>query len=152
MTSTIVPALRAPRQHDPRDTASAPRPVTRSLPVPTLTARRSPTTVYGLAVMDCHGRVADRHVLRTLSWTPGAQLTLDVVGDSVLSVEDLHGTVRIGADGYLRLPIRLQRRCLLVAGDRVLLAADPARRQLLLHPPAALDRLLTPDHDGGEQP
>jgi hypothetical protein len=102
--------------------------------------------------MDCHGHVADRHVLRTLDWAPGAQLTLAVVGDSVLAVENPHGTVRIGADGYLRLPIRLQRRCLLAAGDRVLLAADPARRQLLLHPPTALDRLLTPDHGGGEQP
>jgi hypothetical protein len=152
VTSTIVPALRAPRQHAPRDTASAPRPVARSLPVPTLTTRRSPTTICGLAVMDFHGRVADRHLLRTLNRAPGAQLTLAVVGDSVLAVENPHGTVRIDADGYLRLPIRLQRRCLPAAGDRVLLAADSPRRQLLLHPPAALDRLLTPDHDGAEQP
>jgi hypothetical protein len=116
------------------------------MPVPELPIRRSCRAVYGLAVMDRYGRVADRSVLRALGWAPGRTIALRIVAGSILAVPAPEASVRIGTDGYLRLPVGLRRACRLAPGDRVLLAADPPNRRLVLHPPTALDTLLDAHH------
>jgi bifunctional DNA-binding transcriptional regulator/antitoxin component of YhaV-PrlF toxin-antitoxin module len=48
----------------------------------------------------------------------------------------------VTAQGYLRLPARIRRRCGLWPGDRVLLAADPSELLLRVYPPSTLDKIL----------
>jgi hypothetical protein len=148
VTAAIVPAVSVRRRQPDHDTRPAAPIPTQPLPIPPMTVPRGTDTVYGLAVMDCHGRLADRAIVRSLGWAPGRRLDLRWVDGSVLVVPDPDGITRIGGDGYLRLPVPLRRRCHLAVGDRVLLAADPTGQRLLLHPPAALDTLLAAHHTG----
>jgi hypothetical protein len=116
------------------------------MPVPALGSCSGREAVYGLAVLDRYGRLAERSVLRALGWRPGRTLALTLLAGSVLAVPRAGSPVRIGNDEYLRLPVGMRRACHLVAGDRVLLVADRAAGRLLLHPPAALDALLDAHH------
>lgn len=146
MTSSVVPAL-PPAQRRGAASTTRPRPgEVRPMPVPTVAARPVRDAWYGLTVLDRYGRVADRAVLRALAWGPGHALVLAVVAGSVLAVPCPNATVRVGNDGHLRLPAGVRRACHLVAGDRVLLVADPRAGRLLLHPPAVLEALLEAHH------
>lgn len=60
---------------------------------------------YGLALLDRYGRVADRATLRALAWRPGQALVLTLTAGSVLAVSGPDPSVRVGNDGYLRLPV-----------------------------------------------
>lgn len=66
---------------------------------------------------------------------------------------DRHGDCQVTGQGYLRLPAALRHRCGLVAGDRVLLAADVDRCRLVIYPPAVLDQALAQSANatGGER-
>jgi hypothetical protein len=46
------------------------------LPLGDVPTARTGIAVYGVAALDCHGRIADRAVLRTLGWTPGVRLDI----------------------------------------------------------------------------
>ena len=50
--------------------------------------------------MDYHGRVADRHVLRTLNWAPGAQLTLAAAARWISSSRTSGRARRVLGKGY----------------------------------------------------
>ena len=145
VTFAVVPALQPPRCR-PEDAAERRQPTARPLPVPVFPARPSRDLRFGLAVLDRYGRVADRATLRALAWGPGQALALTLTAGSVLALAGPDPSVRVGNDGYLRLPIGVRRACGLTAGDRVLLVAEPAAGRLLLHPPAALTALLAAHH------
>lgn len=138
MSSRLVPALAFARH----DRVRSGPPVERPMSVPDLPTRRTNESVYGVAVMDRYGRVAERTVLRSLDWGPGHPIDLRIVAGSVVVIPNPDASVHIGTDGYLRLPVGLRRACRLAPGDRVLLAADPPSRRLVLHPPTAMDALL----------
>jgi hypothetical protein len=116
------------------------------LPVPQLPSVRPRSTVYGLAAIDCNGRVADTTVIRSLSWAPGIRLDIRECGGLVLVRADRRGVFRVTGQGYLRLPATVRHWCGLVPGDRVLLAADPDEGLLVVHPPAALDAMVSQFH------
>lgn len=118
----------------------------RGAPLPELPSRAAPHLVYGLAVLDRYGRLADRAVLHALGWAPAQALSFTVILGSVLVVPSTGARTKVGADLYLRLPVGVRRACRLVAGDRVLLVADPIAGRLLAHPPVALDAVLTAHH------
>ncbi len=73
-------------------------------------------------------------------------MALTLTAGSVLAVPGPDPSVRVGNDGYLRLPIGVRRACHLTTGDGVLLVAEPGAGRLLLHPPAALTALLAVHH------
>jgi hypothetical protein len=56
------------------------------------------------------------------------------------------GVFCMTAQGYLRLPATVRHWCGLVPGDRVLLAAEPDQGLLVVHPPAALDAMVSQFH------
>lgn len=58
------------------------------------------------------------------------------------------GWVRVTRLGHVRLPAAIRRGCALVAGDRVLLAADATLGRLVVYPPAALDAALAESQAG----
>jgi hypothetical protein len=127
----------------------------RLLPVPELTAPRAGAAVYGLAVVDCHGRVADRSLLRALGWDAQTRLDIREQGGLLLVLANPQGVFSLTRQGHLRLPIAARRWCGMEAGDRVFLVADPDEGRLVVHPPAALDAMVAWLHAtalGGDQP
>lgn len=125
----------------------------RPLPLPPPIAQRTTACVYGLAALDVHGRVADRVVSAALGWRAGLRLGIRHTAGLLLVRADGDGDITVTRQGHLRLPALIRHQCGLRAGDRVLLAAEPDRRRLLVVPPAALDTFLTrqcSDLFGGE--
>ncbi|SCG69236.1 AbrB/MazE/SpoVT family DNA-binding domain-containing protein [Micromonospora halophytica] len=124
------------------------------LPLARLAPTRDGSTVYGLATLDVHGRVADRAVMIALGWAPGLRLGIRESGGLIIVDPDPGGVFRVTKEGHVRLPAVVRQWCGLTAGDRVLLAADPKAGRLVLHPPASLDAVVARVHDeafaGGE--
>jgi bifunctional DNA-binding transcriptional regulator/antitoxin component of YhaV-PrlF toxin-antitoxin module len=111
--------------------------------------------VYGVAVLDCHGRIADQAVLRALGWTPGVGLDISATRDLLTvraRVDGAAGRSGVTPQGHVRVPAPVRHICGLRPGDRVLLAADPSSGVLRVFPPATVDALLpaltyNPDDD-----
>jgi len=118
----------------------------RALPVARLGPLRARSTVYGLATIDCNGRLAETTVIRALGWAPGTRLDIHERGGLVLVVADRQGVFHMTGQGHVRLPATVRHWCALVPGDRVLLAADPDQGRLVVHPPAVLDAMIAQFH------
>ncbi len=149
VSPVVPPAVRAGRPDGPAGSASS----RRALPMARLGPLRARSTVYGLATIDCNGRLAETTVVRALGWAPGTRLDIHERGGLVLVVADRQGVFTLTGQGYVRLPATVRHWCTLVPGDRVLLAADPDQGLLVVHPPAALDAMITQFHAsvlGGE--
>ncbi|WP_433621040.1 hypothetical protein [Nocardia sp. CA-120079] len=98
--------------------------------------------VYGICTLGDGGRVLDKLGFAALDWRPGTCLELTRLDAGVLLARPaLDGNTAIAAGGYFRIPYRLRRQVSLFVGDRTLLIGHRARKQLLIHPPAALDEL-----------
>ncbi|HEU4422753.1 MAG TPA: AbrB/MazE/SpoVT family DNA-binding domain-containing protein [Pilimelia sp.] len=148
MTAPVVSPVVPPAAHagrlDGRPSVSANS--RRALPVARLGPLRARSTVYGLATIDCNGRLADTTVVRALGWTPGTRLDIHEAAGLVLVAADRQGVFRLTGQGHVRLPATVRHLCALLPGDRVLLAADPDQGLLVVHPPAALDAMITQFH------
>lgn len=142
MTALVGPVV-PPVLSDHRPVAvGGPSPARRPVPLPTLVTRRTSPVVYGVATLDCHGRIADRTVLHTLGWSAGLRLTISDNHGVLIAQPDPNGLIAITRPGHFHLPAPLRHRCGLEPGDRVVLAADPERSRLTIYPPTALDTLL----------
>jgi bifunctional DNA-binding transcriptional regulator/antitoxin component of YhaV-PrlF toxin-antitoxin module len=109
--------------------------------------------VYVVSAVDKSGRVADRNVVRVMGWAPGTRVSIRERGVTIVVSPAADGVHRIDDRGHLLLPLPVRRWCHLTAGDRLLLAADPAAGVLVGHCFAVLDRLLADIHmavTGGE--
>jgi hypothetical protein len=58
--------------------------------------------VYGLAAVDCRGRVADRAVVHALGWTPGTRLDIRETRGLPVIRTDTHGVFSVTTQGHLR--------------------------------------------------
>lgn len=156
MTASSVPPV-IPKVI-PGSAGAGPGPVGRTrrpLPVPALDTQSSRVidTVYALSAVDKSGRIADRSIVRALGWTPGIRLDIREQAGIIVACATPGGVHRVDDRGHLHLPLAVRRWCRLAAGDRVLLAADPATGVLMAHTLAVLDRLLAGEHTavaGGE--
>jgi bifunctional DNA-binding transcriptional regulator/antitoxin component of YhaV-PrlF toxin-antitoxin module len=141
----LVPSLALPPRSDlPRSTSTHRR---RPLPLARLVAARVRSTVYGLTAVDARGRVADQTVVRALGWQPGDRLTIQVTTDVITVVADPGGPLAVSGQGRVHLPAAARHACAIRAGDRVLLAAEPADGVLVVHPLASLDAMLSHHRD-----
>jgi hypothetical protein len=113
------------------------------LPVASLVSPRAASLVYGVAAMDCNGRVAETMVINALGWAPATRLDIRESGGLVLVRADRHGVFSMSARGCLRLPANVRHWAQLAPGDRVLLVADPALGRLVVYPPAVLDSMVS---------
>lgn len=148
MSGDLVKPLLVPRSPHRPSESLAPRATRLRLSVAELPIGRTAGAVYGMAAMDCRGRVADRVVLKAMEWEPGRRLEIRA-GQGLLVVRAFaEGIYAITGQGHLRLPASVRRWCGLVAGDRVFLAGDPAKGRLVVHPPAALDSMIAQSHAG----
>jgi hypothetical protein len=150
MTGVVVSPLVPPAATSGRPDSPGGHPAARAgrrpLPVPRLAVTRLRSTVYGLAAVDDRGRVADHTVVRALGWGSGTRLDVHESGGLVLVRADRQGVFSVTGQGHLRLPATVRHWCGLLPRDRVLLAADPAEGLLVVHPPAALDAMVSQFH------
>jgi hypothetical protein len=146
VTGTPIPPI-VPRN---MTTAAAPAQATgqmaprtrRPLPLAALGSRPTPSVVYRIAALDRCGHLAERSVKRALGWTPEQRLDIQETAGLLVIHADPDGAFRTTGQGHLRLPARVRRWCGLEVGDRVLLAADPTRDELLVCPPTVLDSMI----------
>lgn len=106
-----------------------------------------------MACLDAGGRILARSIVASLRWSPGDRIRFTIREGLIIAMADPVGERDLRENGLVRLPIATRRACRLNAGDRILLAALPAWRRLIIHPPAALARLAAAVHDavvGGE--
>ncbi|RKN50500.1 AbrB/MazE/SpoVT family DNA-binding domain-containing protein [Micromonospora endolithica] len=102
--------------------------------------------VYGLAAIDISGRIADRVIVRALGWTSGTRLHIHEDAGLIVVRVSSQGVFTLTGQRHLHLPAAVRKWCGLKAGERVLLAADPTAGVLVVHPPAALDRMIVQAH------
>lgn len=115
----------------------------RGLPLASVPSPRPPgAAVYGMAAMDCRGRIADQAVLRALGWPPGTPTDVRTSGGIVIVAAGAGDAGTVTTHGHLRLPAAIRHRLGLQPGDRVLLVGRPTEARLIIYPPAALDELL----------
>jgi hypothetical protein len=115
---------------------------------PRIARIRARTSLYGVSAVDDRGRIMAQHLMAGLGWTPGTRHSLtEQAGLLVLLVSDL-GELRLTAAGHVRLPATVRHWYGLEAGARVLLVADPELQRLVIHPPAAIDAMITQAYQG----
>jgi len=93
--------------------------------------------------MDRHGRLADRSVVQSLGWTSGCRLDIQTKGGLIVVAARADGAHDLTGPGHVRLPVHVQRSCGLESGDRLLLAGESADGQLVVHPLAAIDAMIS---------
>ena len=83
---------------------------------------------------------------RAMGWSADTRLEFRLVDGLIIIRAQPHSPYALTGRGHLRLPLPVRRWCALAPGDRVLLAADPTRARLVVHPPAALEQMLRHTH------
>ena len=101
---------------------------------------------YALTAVGANGRLGDRGLVRWLGWS--AHERLDIREDhALISVSaDPRGIFQVSAQGFVLLPAVVRRWCRIRAGDRVLVVADLDANWLVIHPPAALESMISASH------
>ncbi|MEV0133336.1 AbrB/MazE/SpoVT family DNA-binding domain-containing protein [Dactylosporangium sp. NPDC050688] len=61
------------------------------------------------------------------------------------SIND-QGIFQLGSTGHLVIPAAVRRWCELRPGNRILLAGDPVRNVIVVHPSAAIDAMVEQLH------
>jgi hypothetical protein len=98
--------------------------------------------VYGLARIDPSGRLCERAVVAALGWSGGDLLTLTAGAGVVTARRDPGGMVELPPTAFIPIPAALRRRCGLVPGDQVMLAAIPDQDTLTAYCLAVVDQAL----------
>jgi bifunctional DNA-binding transcriptional regulator/antitoxin component of YhaV-PrlF toxin-antitoxin module len=145
LISALLPDITAQRP--------APPPVSLpALPAPApagiddLSSEDPDRVLLGIAHLDRSGRFHERLLLRALGWAPGRELDLDSSRGTVVIVAAVGGAHRVDHRGAIALPAAARRMSGIPIGPPVLLVADMRRRRLVVHPAAAVVRLLS-DYD-----
>lgn len=146
MTSDIVRPLNLPTAGEVRERRPGRGASRRPLTLPHLPTLRGPQVTCTLTTIDVHGRLAAPALLQLLGWDPGTVLEVtDRGGLLLLTAGDL-GTQTVTAQLHVLLPAHIRHWHGLYAGTRLLLVADPDAARLVVHPPAALDAMITRLH------
>ncbi len=111
------------------------------LPMATVEQPPAHTAVYSVRPVDTNGRVVDKAVLRALDWHPGDLLSWRIAAGLIVITRPGYGRRGITKHGHLSLPAHARRAAGIQHHDRVLLAADPDQRLLVVFPPHVLDEM-----------
>ncbi|MFI5614039.1 hypothetical protein [Amycolatopsis sp. NPDC051903] len=122
-------------------------PAAQPLPLPVGAPRgRRAGLVYSLSRVDASGRLSALPLLARLRWQTSIRLAATVVGSSVVFVPDRHGVFALDPKRKVIVPLLLRRPCGLRTGDQALLVADLHENVLVVHPMAALDKIVLGYH------
>ncbi|WP_433685455.1 hypothetical protein [Nocardia sp. CA-119907] len=97
--------------------------------------------VYSVRPVDTNGSVVDKAVLRALDWCPGDLLSWRIVAGLIVITRPGYGRRGVTKHGHLSLPAHARRGAGIAHHDRVLLAADPDQRLLVVFGPHVLDEM-----------
>jgi bifunctional DNA-binding transcriptional regulator/antitoxin component of YhaV-PrlF toxin-antitoxin module len=100
-----------------------------------------------VASVDDRGRITADVILRALGWAPGTRIRISQQSGLLVVTADPGGAEKVTPQGHLRLLVPLRRWCGLEPGSRVLLVADADEQRLVVHPPAALDAMISDWYD-----
>lgn len=120
---------------------SQPLPLVELGPLP-----RDSSLLYGIATVDDRGRVTDQTLFRALGWGPGDRIDITVSADVLVIRTSEEGVFKLTGKGHLHIPAAVRRWCDLDTGDRVLLAAAPDHRLMVVHSMVALDTMVIEYH------
>ncbi|UWZ39788.1 AbrB/MazE/SpoVT family DNA-binding domain-containing protein [Dactylosporangium roseum] len=76
----------------------------------------------------------------------GTRLNVREQGRLIAAVLDEQGVFHVSRTGHLLIPVAVRRWAGLQPGDRVLLAGDPDRNLIVVHPPEAIDAMVEQLH------
>jgi hypothetical protein len=116
-------------------------PLAELLPLP-----RAGSLRYSLGRIDQSGRVSARVLLGELGWYAGQHLQFAIVENTVVAHPDPTGSFAVPDALVIVLPASIRRRGGYLAGEQVLLVADPGHAVLVVHPLPALDDMVTAYH------
>lgn len=116
------------------------------LPLSALLEPREGALLYSVTAVDHSGRIADRTIIRAMSWHAAIRLDMYEQNGLIVVRPDNRGSHAVSGRGYLPVPSALRQWCGLAAGERVLVVADPVAQVVVLHPPKALDRAVGAAH------
>ncbi|WP_245777886.1 AbrB/MazE/SpoVT family DNA-binding domain-containing protein [Lentzea xinjiangensis] len=85
-----------------------------------------------------------------LNWTAATRLSIREHDGLLAVAADPHGVFKLTRQGHVRLPADARRAAHLGTGDRVLLVAHLDQQTVTVFPPGALDQLVLPVLQGGE--
>ncbi|GIE90743.1 hypothetical protein SAMN06264365_12825 [Actinoplanes regularis] len=125
----------------------------RSLPLPKVPQLPRRDVVFGMAVLDRSGRIADKAIMESLGWKPGLRVKFAIREGLIVVAADETGSRALDERCHVLLPMRVRRACRIDGTPRVVLAALPGRQRLIVHPPALLGQLTLAVHTaalGGE--
>ncbi|MFB9323087.1 AbrB/MazE/SpoVT family DNA-binding domain-containing protein [Cryptosporangium minutisporangium] len=109
--------------------------------------------MYCLTALDDSGRIRDRSLLAALGWAPGTPVEVCEREGLIVVARGPAGVFRVTGQGFVVLPAAVRHWCGLRPGDRVLVVADPGAGWMVVHPPAALEAMVSAVHTavwGGE--
>ncbi len=142
----LVPRLSLPdREGQRRETGRGPV-QRRPLPLPKVPQLPRRDVVFGMAVLDRSGRIADKAIMACLDWKPGLRLEFTIREGLIVVAADEAGCRVLDERCHVLLPMRVRRACRIDGQQRVVLAALPGRQRLIVHPPAQLDQLTLAVH------
>jgi len=90
--------------------------------------------IVGVAAIDGSGRVRERAVLAALAWGPGEALDMRIIRDVAILRTAREGCIRVDGRDQIALPAGCRMVLRIKPGDRVVIAADPARGVGLIYP------------------
>ena len=131
-----------------------PRPLPRPVPppavLPVLPVRHLPTDPDGVlldvARLDRSGRLSARGLLRALGWAFGHRVAIDVVDGAITVRSAPTGRHTVGRRGELAVPSAARQLCGIGTAQRVVLAAYQSAGLIVVHPAAAVARLIADLH------
>ncbi|GLZ28232.1 hypothetical protein Lesp02_04220 [Lentzea sp. NBRC 105346] len=106
------------------------------------TLHRDGSTLFGMATIDDHGRLADRQLLQALGWTKEHRLEIALNAHAILVRRSPEGALTLTSKGLVQIPAPVRRWSALSTGDRVLLVAMPEFDLLVLYGQSTLDAML----------
>ncbi|MFG1926861.1 hypothetical protein [Cryptosporangium sp. NPDC048952] len=128
------------------------------LPLPVLQTASDAIRPWFWAVspMGTNGRIAARSTLDVLRWSAGERVLITAAPGTLFVERSADGPLRIDPSGHLRLRAEQRHAARVLAGERLLLVADPPRDILVAWTPARLAPILsglvrpgpTDDHSG----
>lgn len=90
--------------------------------------------IVGVAAIDGSGRVRERAVLAALAWGPGETLDIRIIQDVAILRAAREGCIRVDGRDQIALPAGCRTVLGINPGDRVVLAAYPAKGVGLIYP------------------
>jgi hypothetical protein len=103
---------------------------------------------FGVCFVDDRGRIAGRHVFRSLNWSADACLT-SMVGTNYAVLKPVpDGRLTIDSQFRIRLPASLLHYCDLSNGGLAFLVGVPEHNMLIVHPPVNVEDMVRDFHEG----